>query len=128
MDSQRSTVGGWPIAVAVQHPTIYMHVYWRVCAPRRGRGTQAVLSLPHVPQPDVFCAVVVCVELDPVWFDSGYATRPIRVRALHLQKLLPHGTHTWQSPQSPVQLTRQPRHETLLAVHPEVGLSLSLRN
>ena len=63
MDSRQSTVGGWPIAVAVQRPTMYTHVYWCVCVPRRGRGTQSVLSLAHVPQADVFRAVVVSVDL-----------------------------------------------------------------
>jgi hypothetical protein len=53
------------IAVAVQRPTIHTHVYWCVCAPRRGRGTQAVLSLPQIPQADVFRAIVVRIDFVP---------------------------------------------------------------
>ena len=51
------------MTLAVQHPTIYTHVYWYVSAPRRGRRTESVVSLSNIPQPDVFRRIVVRVDL-----------------------------------------------------------------
>ena len=86
---------------------MYTHVYWCVCAPRRGRGTQSVVSLPHISEPDVFRAVVVRVDLVPAFQTLelltvavvfvGEATVGVRTPLARVVRLdlLNHDTAVW---------------------------------
>ncbi len=67
MDSRQSVVSNRLVTLAVQHPTIHTHVYWCVSAPRRGRGTEFVLSLSSVPHANVLCSVIIRVHFIPAF-------------------------------------------------------------